>query len=363
MSNAQPQVISLFNHKGGVSKTTTTFNLGWMLASKGNRVILVDADPQCNLTGMVLDYRGPTALEEFYTTEKDRNIMAGLAPAFESRPKALEGIDCVPIGGQQGLYLLPGHIRLAEYEVTLGIAHDLSASIQTLKNLPGAPAYFLRKTAEKKEARYVLVDMSPSLSSINQNLLMTSNFFIIPTSPDYFSVMAINSLAAVLPRWHRWAAKAGTLPLFRDADYPFPQTTPKLLGTIIQKYRPRGGGPAVAFQKWIDDINRTVSANLLPILTQEEMMLRDKTYRDAGISDNLCLSTISDFNSLIALSQSKQTPIFDLGNYPLTSSKYYGISLGNYPPMSSATFRVQMGIRPCGSCVFGSLIGMPMSAE
>ena len=55
--------IALFNHKGGVSKPTTTFNLGWMLATKGHSVVLVDADPQCNLTGMVLGYKGPTELE------------------------------------------------------------------------------------------------------------------------------------------------------------------------------------------------------------------------------------------------------------------------------------------------------------
>nr|WP_072927363.1 ParA family protein [Microcystis aeruginosa] len=48
------QKIAFFNPKGGVSKTTTTFNLGWMLAEKGKRVIIVDTDPQCNLTGMAL---------------------------------------------------------------------------------------------------------------------------------------------------------------------------------------------------------------------------------------------------------------------------------------------------------------------
>ena len=46
--------IVLFNHKGGVSKTTTTYNLGWMLATLGKKVLLVDADPQCNLSSLIL---------------------------------------------------------------------------------------------------------------------------------------------------------------------------------------------------------------------------------------------------------------------------------------------------------------------
>jgi len=307
------KVISLFNHKGGVSKTTTTFNLGWILASKGKRVILVDADPQCNLTGMVLDYRGPGDLEKFYQAESERNIMAGLAPAFESRPKAIEGIDCVPIKGQEGLYLLPGHLRLAEYEVTLGIAQELSAAILTLKNIPGSLSFLLHKTAEKMHADYILVDMSPSLSSINQNLLMTSDFFIVPTSPDYFSVMAIESLATVLPRWHNWATKASSSPVFCNADYPFPRVNAKFLGTIIQKFRPRGGGnPAVAFQTWIKEINAKVSERLVPVLKKDEMTLSAEAYQDAELGPECCLSMISDFNSLIAQSQKHRTPIFAL---------------------------------------------------
>src|SRR5438093_13754899 len=101
--------LALFNHKGGVSKTTTAFNLGWMLAEKGKTVVLVDADPQCNLTGMVLGYRGPSELEELYKNHADRNLMAGLAPAFESRPVPIESVECLPVPGRKGLFLLPGH--------------------------------------------------------------------------------------------------------------------------------------------------------------------------------------------------------------------------------------------------------------
>ena len=125
--------------------------------------------------------------------------------------------------------------------------------------------------------------------------------------------MAIESLATVLPRWHDWAEKASSLPVLRDADYPFPKPNLKFLGTIIQKYRLRGGGaPAVAFQTWINEINKRVSTRLIPVLTKGEMTLPDKTYQDAELPKELCLATISDFNSLIAKSQESRTPIFAL---------------------------------------------------
>lgn len=306
--------IAFFNHKGGVSKTTTTFNLGWMLAEKGKRVIIVDADPQCNLTGIVLGYRGPTDLEDFFTKETDRNLKSGLAPAFESRPAMIKAVECVPVPKRDGLFLLPGHIALSEYEVTLGIAQELSGSIQTLQNLPGAISYLLDETAKHHEADYVLVDMSPSLSSINQNLLMTSNFFVVPAAPDFYSVMAMDSLAAVFPKWKRWADQAKTFPVYKDSSYPFPDAESKFLGVVVQNYRPRGGAPATAFQHWIAQIDKVATERLLPALNAAGMLLPLDKYSQCKLEKNYKLATIPDFNSLIAASQKHQTPVFALTN-------------------------------------------------
>ena len=305
--------IALFNHKGGVSKTTTTFHIGWMLASKGHRVVLVDADPQCNLTGLVLGFKGENELENFYQTESDRNIRAGLAPAFESQPRAVEAVECLPVNGREGLFLLPGHIRFSEYEVTLGIAQELSGSIQTLQNLPGSLSYLLDVTAEKYSADFVLIDMNPSLSSINQNLLMTSDFFTVPTSPDYFSVMAVESLSTVLPRWHAWSNRAKSNPILKSATYPYPDKNPKFIGTIIQRYRPRKGTPTEGFQKWIDTINERIAKQLVPTLDHLEMVLPKENYKQVpGLLPNFCLAQIADFNTLIAKSQEYKTPVFAL---------------------------------------------------
>ena len=307
------QKIALFNHKGGVSKTTTTFNLGWMLASKGKRVILVDSDPQCNLTGMALGAQtedDEARIQEIYNTTS--NIKTGLAPAFESQPKAIEAVDCIPIQGREGLFLLPGHVGFAEYEVQLGIAQELSGSLQALRNLPGAIHDLLEKTASKIDADYILIDMSPSLGSINQNLLMISDFFLVPTTADFFSVMAINSLTKVIPRWRAWAKAANSMQILKEANYPFPEVDIRFLGIIVQNYRIIGGKETAAFQTWIEKIEQSVSENLVPTLTRSDMMLPSQAYRDQGIQSSLALAKISNFNSLIALSQEHRTPVYEL---------------------------------------------------
>lgn len=315
------KIIVLFNHKGGVSKTTTTLNLGWKLALKGKKVLLADFDPQCNLTGMILDFKGSNEIMKLYSTTKNLNIKDGLAPAFESRPSLIEPVICKPVSGVDGLFLLPGHIGLSQYEVTLGIAQELSGSIQALQNLPGSIVTLLQKTADTLDADYILVDTSPSLSSLNRNLLMTCDYFLVPSSPDFYSVMAIDSLAEIFPNWIDWAQKASEMEVLKNASYPFPSPHPKFLGTVVQKYRPRTGtSPAREFQNWIDKVEKHVRETLVPALTKANMMQDMSKYSEIGIEQNFTLATIPDFNSLIAVSQRNQKPVYALTDEEIGST-------------------------------------------
>ncbi|MEO8411978.1 MAG: ParA family protein, partial [Propionivibrio sp.] len=109
LEDSMAKVICLFNHKGGVSKTTTAFNLGWMMARKGKKVLLADFDPQCNLTGMVMGFGGVEELEAIYHPNPANNVKDALAPAFESQPRMIVGAECLDVQGNQNLMLLPGH--------------------------------------------------------------------------------------------------------------------------------------------------------------------------------------------------------------------------------------------------------------
>lgn len=313
--------IAFFNNKGGVSKTTTCFNVGWMLANRGHKVVLVDADPQCNLTGMVLDLAEPDALETFYVDNPDRNIRDALAPAFQSRPRALQPVEVVAVDGQPNLMLIPGHVGLAEDEVSLGIAQQLSESVQALKNLPGSFHHLFDITAEAYGADFVLIDLSPGLGAINQNLVMTSDYFIVPASPDVFSVMAMDSLSRVIPRWVRWANSAAGLEALSTADYPFPEPHLKFLGVVVQRYRLRSKGPTKAFQKYFDSLDRVIDETLFPALETSGTVLPKRKYRLAGL-DNMRLASISDFNTLIANSQEVRKPVFELTRADVKSAGF-----------------------------------------
>ena len=314
------KLISLFNHKGGVSKTTTAFNLGWMIARQGRRVLLVDTDPQCNLTGTVLGFEHLESTEsiEGIRDGQPLNLREGLAPAFEAKPEGMKPVRCVEVARNKNLYLLPGHIGLAEYEVTLGIAQELSGSVMTLRNLPGSMNSLIKLVSEKYRIDFVIFDMSPSLGAINQNIWSISDFFLVPMNPDYFALMAVDSLANVLPKWVEWKEKAQSLEILKDAEYPFPSSDPKFIGYVMQKFRPRGqGAPSQAFAQWIEQVEQRVADTLIPAFEKANLMLPECTYRNANFDPKQAILQMSDFNSLIARSQECQVPIFELSDEQL----------------------------------------------
>jgi chromosome partitioning protein len=303
------KLISLFNHKGGVSKTTTTFNLGWALAEMGKKVLIVDGDPQCNLTGMVLGFNGDEDFDNFYRVHSKANINTCLSPVFQGSQTPLQPAELTPTK-RANLFLLAGHIDLSECETQLAVALTTGINaIPALKNLPGSIHYLLRKTAEKYKVDVVLIDMSPSVGALNQCFLMGSDYFIVPTFPDYFCDQAILSLARVLPKWNQ------QIMAFRDTriDYHLPTIPPKFIGIVSQRYRPREGSPAASFQRWIDQIKKTVQQEFVPVLTNIGMTVSHSSFVEASPSDTpYNLSNIPDFNTLIAQSQKHSTPVFAL---------------------------------------------------
>jgi cellulose biosynthesis protein BcsQ len=308
--------IAIFNHKGGVAKTTMTFHLAWMLAVLGKRTMIVDCDPQCNLTGLFLgDIDAEDYPFESDAPQKPRNIRDAVRPAFESRPYMIEATEIFESPGQSGLFLLPGHVGLSEYESQLAVAHELSNTLSALQNIPGALHHAIMKTAEKNAIDFALIDMSPSLGAINQNLFMTSHAFIIPMAPDLFSSMALKSLSRTLPKWAEWGKKAASNALLKSADYPFPDITPKYLGSSVQNFRKRSRNneeakPTEAFQKWFDRLAETRQTDLLSALDASKMLLPEQAYRAALAPVDQFLMEIGSLDGLIATAQELAKPVF-----------------------------------------------------
>lgn len=322
----KPLQIAFFNHKGGVSKTTSVFHIGWKLAENGFKVLMVDCDPQCNLTGVVLTYKG----EDVYPYETvdpkiPLNVKDGVSAAFDGRPIPLTAAKTQEVPGCPNLHILPGHVGLAEYESNLSIAHDLSGTLKVMHNMPGALRWLFNLTAESIGADYILIDMSPSLGSLNQNIFTTSDAFIVPVAPDFFSGMALRSLSKVLPRWAAWSQKAGEQKILVEADYPWPNLTPKYVGSLIQNYsiRKRDGKPAEptkAYRRWFEELSDTKEAILIPSLREAGLLLPDDAYRAADCELSEFMVKIPDFNSLIATAQEYSKPVYALRQSDLESS-------------------------------------------
>jgi len=305
----------LFNHKGGVSKTTTVYNVGWMLAEQGHRVLLVDADPQCNLSSLILG----DDFDAYYLDDATRlqNIKDGVAPAFTGKPTPIQPVICRSPARQPRVHLLAGHATLSEYDASLTFAQNSNA-LATLQNLPGAFHELIRQVEESNQIDYTIIDLNPGLSAINQNLFLNSDFILIPTNPDPFSIMALQTLESIFPRWATW--KVGNEAVFQDSAYPLRPGLPKFAGTVIQRFNVRKGRAAAPYRDNITEIKGVTQSRLYPALRNAGLTLPDTDYPQTLRDNGFCLEEIPDFAGLLPRAHEAGVPVFALHDAELSAT-------------------------------------------
>lgn len=311
--------IAIFNHKGGVGKTVTAFNIGWKYTEFGKRVLLVDGDSQINLSYLTL---GQSRFDGYYTENETRtnNIKDGVAPVFEARPATIDAFDCPTATNNEEIFLLPGHPELSVYEGQLSLAQETAGALSALKNLPGALSALISEVEEHHNIDVTIIDLNPGLGAINQNFFLASTSFIVPTNPDPFSAMAVKTLGDYVTRWSTW--KQSNLPRLQDAEYQLPEEPARFLGSINSRFNKHATKAAKKFDERIRAIDRVVSDQLVPKLSRHGMVFRTGCYRYAfekwsdqlgyGEEGMYALGRIPDFQSLVHYASDYELPVFKM---------------------------------------------------
>ena len=168
------RVLAVANQKGGVGKTTTAINLGTALAAVGERVLVLDLDPQGNAStglGVPPDKRPLTSF----------NVMVGEATLAEASVQT-----SVP-----GLSVVPANSDLVGLENDL--MGDANRAFKLRDAITGLVAH-MRSKPDEQAISYVLIDCPPSLSLLTLNALAAANAVLVPVQCEFFALEGISQL-------------------------------------------------------------------------------------------------------------------------------------------------------------------------
>ena len=308
--------IGFFNNKGGVGKTTLICNLASSLAvNKNLKIILIDADPQCNASAYLL----PEAkLEDILLDENHSSLDSFYEPIRRGHgyPKDL---PTIVRSERFQIDLIVGDPKLSIREDLL--ATDWAAT----KN--GEPRGFQTTYAIKElvgrltDYDLVLVDMGPSLGALNRSVLLAVDYFVMPLSVDIFSLMAVGNIIKSFENWkkgledaiQRHIEEEGEAFQIHGKDIEW---NLEFLGYVMQQYKAKTKGgvrqPVQAFERIIN-------------CQREEINSLCKFFNvDSSMVD---LGEIPTLSSVVPLSQQAHAPIFALGAQDgIVGSQYSRVS-------------------------------------
>ncbi len=172
-----PRILAIANQKGGVGKTTTAINLGTALAAVGERVLVVDLDPQGNATtglGVERNEVGASTYDMLIGEVRLADIIAGTG---------IPGLDCAP----STMDLLGAELELADFDRK---TYRLKDAIRAMVGDAGVSGGY----------SYILVDCPPSLNLLTINALAAADAVLVPLQCEYFALEGLSQLLRTVER-------------------------------------------------------------------------------------------------------------------------------------------------------------------
>ena len=300
-----PPVLTFFNNKGGVGKTSLIYHLAWMFSSLGKRVVVVDLDAQANLTAAFLED------DEIEALWAERVQGATIYQCV--RP--LTGVEDIasPVLRKVSnrLYLLPGDVSLSSFEDALSNEWPKSLEEKNLyRPMRILTAFWqvMQMAADETEADLILVDVGPNLGAINRSVLIATDYVAIPVGADLFSLQGMKNLGPTLRSWRtswekrfkNWqeSSEQGDHP-----DFKLPYGLMKPIGYLCQQHGVRLDRPIKAYDKWVKQY---------PKVYRESVLNQKPSGASLPQDDDHCLATIKHYRSLIPMGQEHRKPIFNL---------------------------------------------------
>lgn len=299
--------VAFFNNKGGVGKTTLACNYAAWEASQGERVLILDLDPQCNSTQLVLDDDEWLSIYEDRGASESQTVM-WLLRHFRGGEASIdhEAAGNTIRGARFGVDVLPGHPSLSIFE---DILSEAWGDLRSGRAAGARKSMWLRSLREVYGDEYdvIVIDVSPSLGALNRTALVGSDSFVTPMAPDLFSLYALENITLWFERWlaeyehGRPEAQRELESIGYELDLPEPLPVRHgFAGYTVQQYVSRASGGEIRQTEAYEQHRREIPERALAL---SEL---------SGLTGDVDLGTVPNMFSMIPLAQSCHAPIADL---------------------------------------------------